>query len=146
MKIHELKILPEYFQSVWDCVKTFELRKDDRNYQPGDFLVLKEWDGEKFTGSALCVKVTYVLRNVAQYGLQDGYIIMGISHIKSPLDLKPYTKGDEIRAMSDNELGKLLCGFFDSLGCDMRCPARNYCSNGHNGMIDYLRKEASDVN
>lgn len=35
MKKHELKILPQYFQAVWSGIKTFELRKDDRDYQLG---------------------------------------------------------------------------------------------------------------
>lgn len=61
MKKHELKILPQYFQAVWSGIKTFELRKDDRDYQRGDILVLREWDGEKYTGSAICVKVTYII-------------------------------------------------------------------------------------
>lgn len=28
MKMHELKILPQYFQAVWNGTKTFELRKE----------------------------------------------------------------------------------------------------------------------
>ena len=81
MKQHELKIMPLYFQAVWDGIKTFELRKDDRGYLLGDILVLREWDGEKYTGSAICVKVTYILTDAEEYGLKDGYIIMGITHL-----------------------------------------------------------------
>ena len=47
---HELKILPEYFGAVSLREKTFEIRKNDRDYHVGDTLVLKEWDGEKYTG------------------------------------------------------------------------------------------------
>jgi hypothetical protein len=87
MKKHELKILPQYFQAVLDGIKTFELRKDDRDYQRGDILVLREWDGEKYTGSAICVKVTYILQDAEKYGLKDGYVIMGIRHLE-PGDMK----------------------------------------------------------
>ena len=87
MKKHELKILPQYFQAVWIDTKTFELRKDDRDYQCGDILVLREWDGENYTGSAICVKVTYILRNAEKYGLKDGYVIMGIRHLE-PEDMR----------------------------------------------------------
>ena len=45
---HELKILPEYFNLVASREKTFEIRKNDRNYHAGDTLILKEWDGEKY--------------------------------------------------------------------------------------------------
>ena len=83
MKKHELKIFPQYFQAVWDGVKTFEVRKDDRGYHSGDILVLREWDGEKYTGSVLCVRVTYILRDAEKYGLRDGYVIMGIRHVRA---------------------------------------------------------------
>lgn len=49
--IHDLKITPKYFDDVWNGIKRFELRKDDRDYQIGDTLLLREWDGEKYTGS-----------------------------------------------------------------------------------------------
>ena len=108
MKTHELKILPQYFQSVWNGTKTFELRKDDRDYQRGDILVLREWDSGSYTGSAVCVKVTYILQDAEKYGLQDGYIIMGILHIESNSDFKPQTNADRIRALTDEELAEYL--------------------------------------
>lgn len=40
--IHELKILPEYFEAVVSGNKRFEIRKDDRNYKKGDILRLNE--------------------------------------------------------------------------------------------------------
>lgn len=85
--VHQLKILPQYFQAVWSGIKTFELRKDDRDYQVGDILALREWDGEKYTGSAIRVKVTYILQNAEKYGLKDGYVIMGIRHLE-PGDMR----------------------------------------------------------
>ena len=87
MKTHELKILPQYFQAVWNGTKTFELRKDDRDYQRGDILILREWDGEKYTGSALCVKIVYILQNASKFGLLDGYVILGIKRL-DPGDFK----------------------------------------------------------
>lgn len=33
MKIHELKILPKYYEKVLSGEKRFELRKDDRNFK-----------------------------------------------------------------------------------------------------------------
>lgn len=116
MKTHELKILPQYFQAVWDGTKAFELRKDDRDYQRGDILVLKEWDGEKYTGSALCVKVAYILQDAEKHGLQDGYIIMGIRRVESNSDFKPQTNYDLIISMTPGELA-------ERMACDARiCP------------------------
>lgn len=41
---HDLKIWPQYFCRVQDGSKTFEVRKNDRGFQPGDTVVLREWD------------------------------------------------------------------------------------------------------
>ena len=73
MKIHELKILPEYFEKLLDGSKTFELRKDDRGFKVGD-IILKEyipgyrdWTGpeeviieEKYTGRENKKKISYI--------------------------------------------------------------------------------------
>lgn len=41
---HELKIWPRFFAAVKDGSKTFEYRKNDRGFQKGDLVVLKEYD------------------------------------------------------------------------------------------------------
>lgn len=78
---HELKIKSEYFQAVWDGRKKAELRKDDRGYKVGDILLLREVDGDEYTGSALAVQVTHILRNCPEYGLADGYCILSIGSV-----------------------------------------------------------------
>ena len=72
------KILPQYFKDVIEGKKTFELRQDTDDIQVDDVLDLLEWDGEKYTGRNIRCTVTYVLRNVPQFGLMDGYCIIGI--------------------------------------------------------------------
>ena len=47
MKTHELKIWPDYFKAVSMGIKTFEVRKSDRDFVFGDTVVLKEWDPTK---------------------------------------------------------------------------------------------------
>ena len=76
--IHELKILPQYFDEVRSHDKQFELRKDDRDYKVGDFILLKEWKDGSYTGREVgCFKISYILRNCQEYGLTDGYCILG---------------------------------------------------------------------
>ena len=90
---HELKILTEYFFAVEDGTKTFELRKDDRNFQVGDTLILKEWNmgetdstgSEKiviheqgYTGREIKKEISYILKG-GQYGLRKGYVILALS-------------------------------------------------------------------
>lgn len=43
MSKHELKTWPEFFEPVAHGDKTFELRFNDRDYQPGDVLHLREF-------------------------------------------------------------------------------------------------------
>lgn len=50
MKLHELKILPEYYTKVSTGEKRFEIRKDDRNFKVGDIIRLCEHGGKGFTG------------------------------------------------------------------------------------------------
>ena len=77
---HELKILPKYFQEVLDGNKTFELRKDDRDYKTGDQLRLLEYSHylDEYSGRECNRTITYILRNCEEYGLKDGFVILGI--------------------------------------------------------------------
>lgn len=76
--IHDLKILPEYFDLVQSREKTFEIRKNDRNYQIGDIVVLKEWDliKQEYTGRTVSRVITYILDDNTY--LQNGYVALGI--------------------------------------------------------------------
>jgi hypothetical protein len=60
--------------------KRFELRKDDRKYQPGDYLHLREYlpKEDKYTGEELVVMVNDVIRNLEVPGLEQGYCIMSL--------------------------------------------------------------------
>jgi ASC-1-like (ASCH) protein len=79
MKIHELKIWTEYFDSIQIGEKTFELRKNDRGFKDGDTLHLKEWNnnGKYYTGRSILAVVTSILQN-SEFGLEKGYCIMSI--------------------------------------------------------------------
>lgn len=63
MKI-EKKIRPEFFEKILSGEKNFELRLADWECNPGDILILREWDAEKkdYTGRVLEKEVTYVLK------------------------------------------------------------------------------------
>ena len=66
MKIHELKILPEYYDAVRCGDKRFEIRKNDRDYHRGDILRLKEWDGKEYTGEEIDVLIRYIYHGKGQ--------------------------------------------------------------------------------
>ncbi|EGO8857938.1 DUF3850 domain-containing protein [Enterococcus faecalis] len=72
--IHELKILPEYFEAVVSGDKCFEIRKNDRGYKVGDILRLNEYEDGKYTGNFHVAEITYI----TDYAQQDGYVVLGI--------------------------------------------------------------------
>ena len=80
--ILELKILPEYFNAIKSGQKTFEIRFNNRNYRPGDVLLLKEWNGI-FSGKEIFVRITYIIDNFD--GIKPGFVIMSIKKIKKKI-------------------------------------------------------------
>lgn len=81
MKHIEKKCLPEYYKEVLKRRKTFEIRKDDSDYEVGDILELYEWDGQKYTGHKIAREITYILRDCPEYGLAGGFCILAIQPI-----------------------------------------------------------------
>lgn len=76
---HELKIHPMYFNRVAEGVKTFEIRKNDRDYQVGDTLLLREYDPEKgWPDHASYGTIRATVVYTSNYEQKDGYIVLGI--------------------------------------------------------------------
>ena len=97
MQMHQLKTDKDVFDQVWEGTKTFEIRKNDRDYQLGDLLILREtvYSGEQmsagqplfFTGRRIECAVTSLLLGPI-YGLQDSWCIMSIKvrHLSRSVD------------------------------------------------------------
>ena len=75
---HNLKCWPEYFGPLMEGFKTFEIRKNDRDYLLGDTLNLLEWipESEQFTGRNVSFLVTYIMDSEE---LKPGFVVMGLS-------------------------------------------------------------------
>lgn len=71
---HELKIDPEYFVEVCLENKTFEIRKNDRDFKVDDLLILAEYSDGEYTGRGVLVGITYI----TDYAQQDNYVVLGI--------------------------------------------------------------------
>lgn len=58
------KILPEYFEKIASGEKKFELRLADWEINPGDTLILEEWDPQQkdYTGRTLTTTASYILK------------------------------------------------------------------------------------
>ena len=78
IKIHQVKIAPEYLLAVVTGQKKAELRKNDRSYKSGDILSLCEWKHGKFTGKEWAAVITHVLPvNEVITGV-DGWVVLSI--------------------------------------------------------------------
>ena len=75
--IHELKILPEYFEPVNKGEKTFEIIVNDRNFKKGDYLALNEYYNGKYTGRSCMVYVDCILSDAKEL-LPKGIVAMSI--------------------------------------------------------------------
>lgn len=86
--IHELKTDPLVFEAVYLGVKTFEIRRDDREFKIGDTLFLRE---TQYTGAQMATgkpliythreayrTVSHILRGPL-YGLADGWAILSFA-------------------------------------------------------------------
>lgn len=114
--IHELKILPKYFKDVIYFKKTFEIRKNDRNFKIDDALILKEYDPntKTFTGNYATAKVKYVLKDKDfPSGIKEGYCIIGLN-LQEVYKKIRYTKPKIIimDEVDKNFSGCLLDSFF----------------------------------
>lgn len=76
---HELKIWPIYFDRVEEGIKSFEVWKNDRDFQAGDELFLREWCPiiQQYTGRQTLKIVQYVLHG-GQFGIHPDYVVMAL--------------------------------------------------------------------
>jgi len=96
--IHELKTWPPYFQDILDGKKTFEIRKNDRDFKVGDTLRLMEWNPvtKSYTGRKVDVTVRYMLDLSKFIKEAEGYVCMSIG-------------------IKQEKLRDLVCGIFDGI-------------------------------
>jgi ParB family chromosome partitioning protein len=74
--IHDIKLAAMYFDDVQSGKKSFELRKNDRNYKVGDFLNMHEYSDGKDTGRSIDAEIIYMIEDYN--GLEEEYCILGI--------------------------------------------------------------------
>jgi hypothetical protein len=63
-------------------MKTFEARKNDRNFKVGDILLLREWSPitQEYSGKSARRMISYTLTDY-DFRIREGFIIMGIKPI-----------------------------------------------------------------
>jgi len=77
--IHDLKAWPQFFDALLTGEKTFEVRKNDRNYQVGSTLLIREWDpkNSSYSGRELKFTISYILFG-GQFGIEEGFVVLGL--------------------------------------------------------------------
>lgn len=86
MKTHTLKTWPRPFHDVMNGYKTYEFRKNDRDFRVGDtlFLVLYLPDVDGGT-SVDCIHISRRVTSISygpDFGIPEGYCIMSIPESK----------------------------------------------------------------
>jgi hypothetical protein len=71
---HELKTWKVFFEPMWNNLKNFEIRWNDRDYKVGDRLRLMEYDNieRKYTGRFICKTIIYM----TDFAQESGYVVM----------------------------------------------------------------------
>jgi hypothetical protein len=77
--IHFLKTVQPHFNEVYNGFKTFEIRKNDRDYELYDLLVLEEYpyDDRRVFGKVISILYDYEYPK----GLKKGYVIMSLKDL-----------------------------------------------------------------
>jgi len=86
--IHELKTDPDVFALSYCGTKMYEIRKNDRDFQISNELILKETTATgdemanghpvEYTGRILHRRIDHILEG---YGLQPGWVILSVSRV-----------------------------------------------------------------
>ena len=92
MTEHRVKSWPEMFELIESGRKTFELRKNDRDYKADDVIVLQEWEPntKAYSGRECRKLIKYVMDGIGSVGvieplkgLSIGYAILGLGEDES---------------------------------------------------------------
>lgn len=82
MTTHHLKTHSSFYLELVYGRKTFEVRKNDRDFKVGDILILKEYNvaTDKYTGQQKSFFVSSVLYG-GQFGIEKEYCVMSVKPI-----------------------------------------------------------------
>lgn len=76
---HRLKTWPDVYQEIEDGRKVHEFRKNDRDYQTGDIILLEEFvpAGDRYTGRSMVVQAMSISYG-PEWGIPEGYAVFSI--------------------------------------------------------------------
>ncbi len=80
MKMHSLKVWDKFYWKLYDGTKTFEIRKNDRNFQVGDILYIRAYDREKAEYMDF-PQLTFTVTYITDYEQKPEYVVMSIVRV-----------------------------------------------------------------
>ena len=85
MSLHILKLNENFWHPVIDFEKNFEIRKNDRGYQKGDYVQFLKVDSEGVPNEnkdghiiSGTFQITYVMSG---WGIESGYVVFGTKYL-----------------------------------------------------------------
>jgi len=93
MRVHELKTVQPGFDDILEGRKHFEWRRNDRSFEAGDLLVLREFepghDGDGlYTGRAIAASVDYILYGGGTEALSFDSCVMELTVLACTLNTR----------------------------------------------------------
>ncbi|MDI4571499.1 ASCH/PUA domain-containing protein [Bacillus altitudinis] len=76
--VHDLKIMPQYLWAIKTGIKGFEIRKNDREFQVGDILRLREFKDGQYTGRLVLGRITFI----TSFEQKDDYVVLNFKRLK----------------------------------------------------------------
>lgn len=76
--VHQLKTIQPHFDDVLWGRKTFEIRKNDRNFKVGDYLILEKYNQEtkQYEHGQVVVEITHILKDYP--AIDKDYVVLSI--------------------------------------------------------------------
>lgn len=98
-KIHRVKCWSVYFAALLSGIRTFDIRRNDRNYQAGDLLVSLEFDPwtRRYSGEMVAHRITYVLALEGDFFdgvFPIGFVVMSLKLWSIPRNTEEQIRGE----------------------------------------------------
>ena len=76
---HDIKIKQCYLIHILEGNKTFEVRKNDRDYQVGDLVRFLPLQDDNYNAYSVKQEIPdFKITYVTSFGCQEGYVVLGI--------------------------------------------------------------------
>ncbi|PRS74382.1 RNA-binding protein [Bacillus sp. GBSW2] len=70
--------MPQYLWAIKTGIKGFEIRKNDREFQVGDILRLREYKDGQYTGRLVLGRITFI----TSFEQKDDYVVLNFKRLK----------------------------------------------------------------